>query len=40
MGNNCPLQGAQPRGTKLKEKILISDKNGSAIISVLLSLKE
>jgi hypothetical protein len=32
MGNVCPLHIAQPLGAKLKEKILISDKKGSAII--------
>jgi hypothetical protein len=31
MGRDWPLQKAQPFGGKLKLKILISDKNGSAI---------
>jgi hypothetical protein len=29
MGNNCPLHSAHPFGAKLKDTILISDKNGS-----------
>jgi hypothetical protein len=33
MGKSCPLQNAQPFGGKLKLKILISDKNGSAIVA-------
>jgi hypothetical protein len=33
MGKNWPLQVAQPFGAKPKLKILISDKNGSAIVA-------
>jgi hypothetical protein len=33
MGKSCPLHVAQPFGAKLKLKILISDKNGSAIVA-------
>jgi hypothetical protein len=32
MGNNCPSHNAQPLGAKPKEKILTSDKKGSAIV--------
>src|ERR1700683_58050 len=28
MGNNCPLQSAQPLGGKPKDMIFISDRNG------------
>jgi hypothetical protein len=31
MGNSCPLHKAQARGANPKLKILISDRNGSAI---------
>jgi hypothetical protein len=32
MGKNCPLHNAQPFGAKAKLMILISDRNGSAMI--------
>src|SRR5215216_5856120 len=32
MGRNCPLHNAHPFGAKLKLMILISDKNGSAML--------
>src|SRR6266699_4349716 len=32
MGSNCPLHNAQPFGAKPKLKILISERNGSAMI--------
>src|SRR5437762_10526634 len=35
MGNNCPLQKAQPLGAKLNGKIRISATNGSAMVILL-----
>src|SRR5438093_1382262 len=32
IGNSCPLHSAQPFGAKTKLMILISDRNGSAIL--------
>jgi hypothetical protein len=34
IGNNCPLQNAQPVGAKLNGNILISATNGSAIVLI------
>ncbi|CAA9309666.1 MAG: hypothetical protein AVDCRST_MAG93-5142 [uncultured Chloroflexia bacterium] len=32
IGSSCPLQSAQPFGAKLNDMILISDRNGSAMV--------
>jgi len=35
-GNNCPSQNAQPKGAKLKGKILISATGGSIVFLLII----